>query len=251
MKTHPYTPQRMDAARAEPDLTARPFDAPDATSARELVDAQEAERARIAQEVHDGPAQALTNAIFHVELIERALIVDPATALTEIDGLRDMLRRELDNVRAFIDRLRPPLLDELGLDGAIEATADNLRATTSIIVTTSLAASADGLDDQERTVALRVAQEAMQNVRKHAEATTVVVDTQRTNGDWTLEIRDDGRGFDPAAIARGGRNFGVRFMRERAELIGARFHIRSRPEGGTVVRLEIPTGARMGAKENG
>ena len=241
----------MDAARAEPEHAPRPFDASDTTSARQLVDAQEAERARIAQEVHDGPAQALTNAIFHVELIERAMTVDPTTALTELDALRDMLRRELDNVRAFIDRLRPPLLDELGLDGAIQATADDLRATTAITVTTSLAAPPDQLDDQERTVALRVAQEALQNVRKHAEATTVVVDTQQTNGDWTLEIRDDGRGFDPGGLGHGGRNFGVRFMRERAELIGARFHIRSRPEGGTVVRLEIPTGARMGAKENG
>jgi signal transduction histidine kinase len=88
--------------------------------------------------------------------------------------------------------------------------------------------------------------------RKHATASTVVVSTDVVDDDWTLEIRDDGRGFDPGTVAaRGRRNFGMQVMRERAELIGARFDVRSRPDGGTVVRLEIPAGARTGAKENG
>jgi signal transduction histidine kinase len=79
-----------------------------------------------------------------------------------------------------------------------------------------------------------------------------MVSTDVVDDDWTLEIRDDGRGFDPGTVAaRGRRNFGMQVMRERAELIGARFDVRSRPDGGTVVRLEIPAGARTGAKENG
>jgi signal transduction histidine kinase len=101
-------------------------------------------------------------------------------------------------------------------------------------------------------VALRVTQEALQNVRKHAAASTVVVSTDVADDAWALEIRDDGRGFDVGAVAaRGRRNFGLQFMRERAELIDARFDVRSRTDGGTVVRLEIPTGARTGEKENG
>ncbi len=96
-----------------------------------------------------------------------------------------------------------------------------------------------------------MAQEALQNVRKHAAASTVVVSTDLADDAWILEVRDDGRGFDVGAVAaRGRRNFGLQFMRERAELIGARFDVRSRPDGGTVVRLAIPTGARTGAKEN-
>ena len=95
-------------------------------------------------------------------------------------------------------------------------------------------------------------QEALKNVRKHAAAATVVVSTDVADDAWTLEIRDDGRGFDVGAVAaRGRRNFGLQFMRERAELIDARFDVRSLPDGGTVVRLEIPTGARTGEKENG
>jgi len=82
-----------------------------------IIEAQEAERARIAQEIHDGPAQALANAIFQANFIERVGASDPAD---EVRTLREMLRRELANVRDSINQLRPPLLDELGLEGAIE-----------------------------------------------------------------------------------------------------------------------------------
>jgi two-component system nitrate/nitrite sensor histidine kinase NarX len=96
-----------------------------------------------------------------------------------------------------------------------------------------------------------VAQEALQNVRKHAEATTVSVTTRVDDDGWVLEVRDDGKGFDVGAVAaRGRRNFGLQFMRERAELIGARFDVRSRPDGGTVVRLAIPSGMPAGGKES-
>ncbi len=224
----------------------------DGDVAMRIVEAQEAERTRLAQEIHDGPAQAFTNAIFQAEYAERISATDPAATTAEIRALRDLLRRELDNLRGFITQLRPPLLDELGLGGAIEEAAGDLRATTGLTVTTDLRAPNDSLGDHQQTVALRVTQEALQNVRKHAAASTVVVSTDVADDAWTLEIRDDGRGFDVGAVAaRGRRNFGLQFMRERAELIDARFDVRSRPDGGTVVRLEIPTGARTGAKENG
>jgi len=107
------------------------------------------------------------------------------------------------------------------------------------------------MSDGQRTVALRVAQEALQNVRKHAAASHVVVATRRDGDGWVLEIRDDGRGFEIGAVAaRGRRNFGLQFMRERAELIGARFDVRSRPDGGTIVRLAIPTGPATGGEES-
>jgi signal transduction histidine kinase len=217
-----------------------------------IVEAQEAERSRLAQEIHDGPAQALTNAIFQAEYIERIATTDPATAAAETRTLRELLRRELANVRDFINQLRPPLLDELGLDGAIEESVERARTGSGPTITTDLTGPADELDDRQRTVVLRVTQEALQNVRKHARASLVVVSSAAVDDDWTLEIRDDGRGFDTEAVAaRGRRNFGLQFMRERAELIGARFDVRSRPDGGTVVRLAIPRGARAGAKENG
>ena len=216
-----------------------------------IVEAQEAERSRLAQEIHDGPAQALSNTIFQVEYIERVIDSDPLLARSELHFLRELLRRELGDVRAFISQLRPPLLDELGLDGAINDTVEHMRTLTELEITTELTASPALMSDGQRTVALRVAQEALQNVRKHAAASHVVVATRRDGDGWVLEIRDDGRGFEIGAVAaRGRRNFGLQFMRERAELIGARFDVRSRPDGGTIVRLAIPTGPATGGEES-
>ncbi len=206
-----------------------------------IVQAQEAERSRLAQEIHDGPAQVLGNAIFQIEYVERILPTDARAAATELATLREMLRRELGTLRAFISLLRPPLLDELGLEGAIMDTIEHMSAMTGLVIATDLTAPSAALDDRARTVALRVTQEALQNVRKHASAGNVSVSTSLDGDTWTLEVRDDGRGFDAGAVAARGRsNFGLQFMRERAELIGARLDIRSRPDGGTVVRLSIP-----------
>jgi two-component system sensor histidine kinase DegS len=209
-----------------------------------IVEAQEAERARLAQEVHDGPAQSLSNAIFQVEYIERVLGQDTRLAATELRFLRELLRRELGELRTFISQLRPPLLDELGLEGALRDAVETSRTVVGADVTADLTAPSDGLSDAQQTVALRVLQEALQNVRKHAKAQSIAVSTRVEGREWVLEVRDDGRGFDVGAVAaRGRRNFGLQFMRERAELIDARLDVRSRPDGGTVVRLAIPEGA--------
>jgi two-component system sensor histidine kinase DegS len=208
-----------------------------------MVEAREAERVRLAQEVHDGPAQALANAIFQTDYIERILETDPDTVRPELRFLRESLRRGLDDVRAFINQLRPPLLAELGLNGSIEESVATMRALIGGTIETELAAPADPLSDEAQVVVLRVVQEALQNVRRHAEAQHVRV-TSRLDGDaWALEVADDGRGFDVDAVtARGRLNFGLQFMRDRAALIGARFEVRSRPSGGTLVRLDIPVG---------
>jgi two-component system, NarL family, sensor histidine kinase DegS len=209
-----------------------------------IVQAQEAERARLAREVHDGPAQALSNAIFQVEHIEKLIGDDVKLARTELHFLRDLLRRELNDVRGFISQLRPPVIDALGLNGALTDTIGHLSALSGVAVESDLQGPVERLDNAAQTVVLRVVQEGLQNVRKHASASKVVVSTRAEGGDWVLEIQDDGRGFDVASVAsRGRRNFGIQFMQERAELIGARFDVRSQPNEGTVVRLAIPMGA--------
>jgi signal transduction histidine kinase len=213
-----------------------------------IVEAQEAERSRLAQEVHDGPAQALSNSIFQVEYIDRIFESEPVLARVELGFLRELLRRELGDVRSFIVQLRPPVLVELGLDGSIRDAVDTQAALSGNAINTDLTAPSDGLSEAAQTVILRIAQEALQNIRKHAAATNILVATRLDGTDWVLEVRDDGRGFDTGAVAvRGRRNFGLQFMRERAELIGARFEVQSRPEAGTVVRLAIP----LARKENG
>jgi signal transduction histidine kinase len=150
-------------------------------------------------------------------------------------------------MRSYISQLRPPRLLQLGLAGAISDTVENMTALTGVAIETDLGAPADVLEEAAQTVVLRVVQEALQNARKHASATRVRVMTRLEGSDFLVEVRDDGRGFDTDAVAaRGRRSFGLQFMRERAELIGARFEVRSKPDGGTIVSLAIPIGEERG-----
>ena len=235
MRIAPVYSAAMDVTRDATDLS-------DDVRLR-VVRAQEAERSRLAQEVHDGPAQALTNAIFQVEYIERVLDEDVALARNELRFLGELLRRELGDVRSFISRLRPRVLDQLGLEGSIVEAAANMAALTGAIIEPSYETPRRPLSDAEQIVVLRIVQEALQNVRKHAAAHHVGVSARQEHDAWVLEVRDDGRGFDPDANGiRPGRNFGLQFMRDRADLIGARFEVGSRPDGGTLVKLAIPMG---------
>ena len=208
-----------------------------------IMEAQEAERTRLAREVHDGPAQALSNAVFQVEVVERMLGRDPVLAAAELRLLRELLRRELGDVRAFISQLRPPILADLGLEGAIRDAAVGMTSLIGVPVDVDVDPGIRELGDAIETVVLRIVQEALQNVRRHADARQASIRAAHEDGSWVVEVRDDGRGFDVGAVAaRGRRNFGLQFMRERAELIGAEFEVRSRPDGGTVVRIVMPRG---------
>jgi two-component system sensor histidine kinase DegS len=236
----------MDAVRSGAEPSDRRIDGLQAEASAadpmRILEAREAERARLAREVHDGPAQALSNAIFKVESLERIVETDPALARAELRYLRDMLRRQLGEVRAVVSQLRPPLLDEIGLNASILDAVEYMRTLTGLPIGTALDAETNSLSGGTATVVLRVVQEALQNVHKHAAASSASVATRIEGADWVVEVTDDGRGFEPSAIAaRGRRNYGLQFMRERAELIGARLDVRSRPDGGTVVRLAIPT----------
>jgi two-component system, NarL family, sensor histidine kinase DegS len=224
-------------------LVSDPSDPASAADAQmRIVEAQEAERSRLAREIHDGPAQALSNAIFQVEVVERLLDRDERLARQELQALRDMLTRELRGVRAYLSQLRPPLLADLGLAGAIREAGEQIGSVIGVPVDVEVDAEIDALPEAVEIVILRVIQEALQNVRKHAASRSVRVRAVRDGTAWLVEIRDDGVGFDPDnAPASERRSFGLQFMRERAELIGARFEVRSRPDLGTAIRLVIPT----------
>ena len=114
-----------------------------------ILEAQEAERARLAQEVHDGPAQALSNAIFQVEFIDRVFESDPRMAQAELRFLRELLRRELGDVRSFLTQLRPPVLAELGLYGAIIDTVSTQAALSGLHISTELGRPTDGLAEPD------------------------------------------------------------------------------------------------------
>jgi signal transduction histidine kinase len=240
---------RDAAALIEPVITDAPITAENSGQRLAVLAAQEEERARLANELHDGPAQALANLIFQTEVVERAVRLDPESGESELHALRQMLQAELDTIRAYINQLRPPLLEPAGLEEALQEAASRLTEHDGIPVEVRFEASPALIDEPARTVALRVAQEALRNIGKHAGATRAWVFTRLENGAdgdqsaWLLEVGDDGKGFDmTAAGSRSNRrHFGLRFMRERTDLLGARLSIDTRPAAGTVVRLSIDT----------
>jgi two-component system sensor histidine kinase DegS len=222
-----------DAGASEPTLTDA--DLSPAAISLKIIQAQEGERQRLAEEVHDGPAQVLTNAIFQVEYLDRVIDDSPDTARDELAFLRTMLREGLDEVRSFIAALRPPSV-EFGLAQSITTACSEFAAKHGISVDVSL----PGIDAQVPAAAkapiLRVVQEALQNVRKHAAATSVRVGLEADH----LVIADNGRGFDVMRLASATRNFGLQFMRERAELMGSSLQIESRQGEGTRILLRLP-----------
>jgi two-component system sensor histidine kinase DegS len=232
-----------DAATAAPTLDTSD-DSPAAAALR-IIQAQEQERQRLAEEIHDGPAQVLTNAIFQVEYLDRVLAGAARTgtatqARTELGLLRSMLRDGLDEVRGFIATLRPPAV-EVGLAAALREAAVEFQARNGIAVRVDVDGIDAGLSPSARASVLRITQEALHNVRKHAAATEVRIGLDGNR----LVIADNGRGFDVMRLATGAtRNFGLQFMRERAELMGSELQIESRQGEGTRILLRLPEPVR-------
>ena len=184
-------------AREDTSLVTDPSGPPSAADAQmRIVEAQEAERSRLAREVHDGPAQALSNAIFQVEVVQRLLDRDEKLAREELRQLRDVLTRELKGVRAYLSQLRPPLLADLGLSGAVAEAATQIETALNVPVSVDLEAGIDALPETVEIVVLRVVQEALQNARKHAQASSIRVRMGLDAGSWLVEVRDDDKGFD-------------------------------------------------------
>ena len=209
-----------------------------------IVQAQEAERSRLAQEVHDGPAQALSNAIFQVEYIERVLDEDVRMAGSELRFLRELLRRELGEVRTFISQLRPPLLDELGLDGSIMDAVESMAALTGATVETDLQGS--GRRAQLRLSRRPSCGSSRKRSRTSANTPARVAPSSR-HGSTSPTGSSKSRTTAAASMsARSPLEAGAISVFSSCESepssIGAQFEVRSRPGGGTVVRLSIPVG---------
>ena len=212
--------------------------------AQRVLESLESERQRLYRDVHDGPAQVLANAIFEVEYLERIVERAPAevrqTLRSELANLKGQFRGSLDAVRAMIYDLRPPELSDLGLSEAMRNYALEWETRCGISVASRLDTSETGLPPMAELAVYRVMQEALQNVHKHAQASTVGLAWSRAKMSWALHVTDDGQGFDLVKAAHHKKSVGLLSMRERAELIGGTLQIQSTPGKGTAVTLLIP-----------
>jgi two-component system, NarL family, sensor histidine kinase DegS len=222
-----------DAAGDEPGPMAD--DSP-ATMSLRIIQAQEAERQRMAEDIHDGPAQVLTNAIFQVEYLDRVLRSRrPSGTRRARLPARHAARRPRRGARlhhrpAPAGRRRRPGVGHRRAGSPAGGAARHRGGRRR-------GRDRRAAEPPERASVLRILQEALQNVRKHAAASRVSIGLE---GD-TLVIADNGRGFDLMRLASGtSRNFGLQFMRERAELMGGQLQIESRQGEGTRILLRLP-----------
>ncbi|MGE2735291.1 GAF domain-containing protein [Mycolicibacterium vaccae] len=208
----------------------------------QVIEAQELERRRLAGDIHDGISQRLVTLSYRLDAAAQAL--DDRAALTEqLERARELAQLTLQEARAAISGLRPPVLDDLGLSGGLASLA---RSIPQVGIETDLADTR--LPDHVELALYRIAQECLQNVVKHAGATqarlTFRFDAEdRGGGVARLEITDDGVGFDTFEHPLGGDEmggYGLLSMAERADIVGGRLNIRSRPGAGTTVTATIP-----------
>jgi two-component system, NarL family, sensor kinase len=208
--------------------------------ATRTVEAQELERRRLAGEIHDGISQRLVSLWYHLLAAEDAT-GDPELLHRELDKAKELSTAALAEARAAITGLRPFVLDDLGLGPGLESLGRSLAGVEVEVDVDSV-----DLPPHVEVALYRIAQEALQNVVKHAEASTVLIRLAAGDDGVRLVVTDDGGGFDEDTVAgaEDRHSYGLVGIRERAELIGARLTITSRPGTGTAVEVLVPAPAR-------
>lgn len=206
-----------------------------------VIDAQEAERARVSRDLHDDIGQALTSVLLGLRLVDASLYDgdrDADEAGRRLADLRELVRDALQRSRQLAFDLRPTVLDDIGLVPALERLTSDIAARAELAVELANGLSfTDRLDPAIETVAYRVVQEALTNVVRHAEASTVRVALATADRRLHVTIIDDGCGFDTTVQAR---HLGLSGMTERANLAGGDLTVASRPGTGTTITLEVP-----------
>ena len=212
--------------------------------AEQVIAAQEAERRRLAGDIHDGITQRLVSLAYHLDAAGDAAGRAGGDAARELARARELVALTMDEAHAAIAGLRPPVLDDLGLADALASLA---RSVAQVRVT--VVGAECPLPEHVMIALYRIAQEALQNVVKHAQATSAKVELRCDDATAVLRVTDDGRGFDLAqagAVAGGtvaadaGTGYGLRSMAERAELVDGRLTVTSRPGIGTTVTAAVP-----------
>ena len=215
------------------------------SASRQVFQTIEEERMRIARDMHDGPAQALSNLVLQAEIVERLVTREPDRAVLELQLFKQAVRGVLEETRQLIFDLRPMTLDDLGLVPTLRKLVGEHGERYGTDTRLSIIGVEHRLPAPAEGALFRIIQEALTNVRKHARAHSVEVLLNFHPGQVTAVIRDDGEGFDVAAVEtrlRRERHLGLVSMRERAALEGGQLEIVSEVGRGTEVRVTVPLG---------
>jgi signal transduction histidine kinase len=198
------------------------------------------ERQRLARDIHDTLAQGFTSIVMHLEAADQALPDDLDTLKKHLDRARGTARTSLEQARRVVNALRPHSLDQRSLPDAIERTAIRWQEETGILLTTTTTGDPIPLHPDIEVTLLRATQEALANIRKHAQATAVQLTLSYIDNVVVLDVHDNGVAFAGAAESPLSGGYGLQAMRERAEQCGGSVTLESEPGEGTTVVVSIP-----------
>jgi two-component system sensor histidine kinase DegS len=204
-----------------------------------LVNAQESERQRLSRQMHDGPAQALSNFILQTEIAMRLLEVDPAQARDELGNLKGAAMGTFQKVRNFIFELRPMMLDDLGLLPTIKRYADAVKEQSGIDVSVTISGNERRLEPYLEVMVFRAVQELMGNVIRHSQGNQLKINLDLADDLIRVQVDDNGKGFDPDSVQEG-KSLGLKLIRERVEMLGGSFEIDSAVGKGTRIIFSLP-----------
>jgi signal transduction histidine kinase len=196
-----------------------------------------AERERFAREIHDTLAQGFTSVVMLSQAAQAQLSRNPAAVNGQLEAIERTARENLAEARAVVAAFSPVALDGTDLGGALRRLADRFSQETGIAVDVEVGADGLGLARDREVVLLRAAQEALANVRRHADAGAVTIRLHLADGAAQVEVSDDGSGFDPAAAD----GFGLSGMRDRVHDVGGDVDVETGPGLGTRVRVSVPS----------
>ncbi|MDT8068190.1 MAG: sensor histidine kinase [Terriglobia bacterium] len=207
---------------------------------RSLVQAQEMERKSLSRELHDQVGQTLTALGIEIGNIASSRDTDPTTFRARIEEAKTLNARAIGTLRDLAMGLRPSMLDDLGLEPALQWQGREFSRHTGVPATVQVDGNLEELRDAQRTCIYRVVQEALTNCARHALAKNVLVSLQSHGDQVVVVVQDDGTGFDVAARMQGG--LGLLGMQERVAELDGKLNISSAPRKGTTVRVELPVG---------
>jgi len=208
-----------------------------------IIRSQEVERQRIAREIHDGPAQAIANVVLRMDILAKIYEKDPSRVPDEIARMKSIAQQALDEIRGFIFDLRPMTLQDLGLVATIKRIVSQLKVISDLDVRFVVEGKEHPLGQYVNLAVFRVAQEAINNIRKYAQCDTAWVHLKYMEDKVVLIVEDNGIGFDIGEVAEGQKKyvtFGQLGMQERAEDINGELEITSEKGKGSKVVLVVP-----------
>ena len=209
---------------------------------RRILSVQEEERKRISRELHDVVAQLLTGINVRLATLKTEAAASTKGLGQKISSTQRLVEKSVDIVHRFARELRPAVLDDLGLIPALHTFLKSFTEETGVRASLTAFAGLEELSNAKRTVLYRVAQEALTNVARHAQASRVEVTIQKLPAAVRMRIKDDGKAFDVQKVlqVRKGQRLGLLGMRERVEMSGGTFTVESAPGKGTAIVVQIP-----------